>query len=117
MTIVFKISDNLKNKVIEYYKDLRRKKTPPYAVFQAVEEDTIVTLYESGKLMFQGTSADIDANIWIDLEKKLNKRIINIDGTEEGTCESIKQRGISSLNQLTNYIYWLLERYIRLVNI
>mgnify|MGYP004514905129 FL=1 len=83
MTIVFKISDNLKNKVIEYYKDLRREKTPPYAVFQAVEEDTIVTLYESGKLMFQGTSADIDANIWIDLEKKLNKRIINIDGTEE----------------------------------
>lgn len=83
MTIVFKISDNLKNKVIEYYKDLRREKTPPYAVFQAVEEDTIITLYESGKLMFQGTSADIDANIWIDLEKKLNKRIINIDGTEE----------------------------------
>ncbi len=82
MTIVFKISDNLKNKVIEYYKDLRKEKTPPYAVFQAQEADTTITLYESGKLMFQGISADIDANIWIDLEKKLNNRIINIDGTE-----------------------------------
>ena len=82
MTIVFKVSDNLKNKVIEYYKDLRKDKTPPYAVFQAQEADTTITLYESGKLMFQGVSADIDANIWIDLEKKLNNRVINIDGTE-----------------------------------
>lgn len=82
MTIVFKVSDNLKNKVIEYYKDLRKEKTPPYAVFQAQEADTTITLYESGKLMFQGISADIDANIWIDLEKKLNNRVINIDGTE-----------------------------------
>lgn len=82
MTIVFKISDNLKPKVIEYYKDKRKDKTPPYAVFQAMEEDTTITLYESGKLMFQGTSADIDANIWIDLEKKLNNRIINYDGSE-----------------------------------
>ena len=82
MTIVFKISDNLKPKVIEYYKDKRKDKTPPYAVFQAMEEDTTITLYESGKLMFQGTSADIDANLWIDLEKKLNNRIINYDGSE-----------------------------------
>lgn len=82
MTIVFKVSDNLKNKIIDYYQDLRKEKTPPYAVFQAQEEDTTVTLYESGKIMFQGTSADIDAGIWIDLEKKLNNRIINLDGTE-----------------------------------
>ena len=82
MTIVFKVSDNIKPKIIEYYKDLRKDKTPPYAVFQAMEADTTITLYESGKVMFQGISADIDANIWIDLEKKLNNRIINTNGTE-----------------------------------
>ena len=82
MTIVFKVSDNLKNKIIDYYKDLKKEKTPPYAVFQAQEADTTITLYESGKIMFQGVSADIDANIWIDLERRLNNRIINIDGTE-----------------------------------
>jgi len=82
MTIVFKVSDNLKNKIIDYYKDLKKDKTPPYAVFQAQEADTTITLYESGKIMFQGVSADIDANIWIDLEKKLNNRVINIDGSE-----------------------------------
>ena len=78
MTIVFKVSDNVKEKMIKYYEDLRRDKTPPYAVFQAEEADTIITLYESGKVMFQGISADIDANIWIDLERKLNNRIIDI---------------------------------------
>lgn len=78
MTIVFKVSDNVKAKMIKYYEDLKRDKTPPYAVFQAMEADTIITLYESGKVMFQGVSADIDANIWIDLEKKLNNRIIDI---------------------------------------
>lgn len=84
MTIVFKVSDNVKEKMIKYYNDLRRDKTPPYAVFQAMEADTIITLYESGKVMFQGISADIDANIWIDLERKLNNRIINIkDGKEK----------------------------------
>ena len=82
MTIVFKISDNLKNKVITYYKDKVKEKTPPYAIFQAMEGDTTITLYESGKIMFQGVSADIDANLWIDLEKKYNQRIISYDGKE-----------------------------------
>lgn len=83
MTIVFKVSENVKQKMIKYYEDLRKEKTPPYAVFQAVEADTVITLYESGKAMFQGVSADIDANIWIDLEKKLNNRIIDVNGKEK----------------------------------
>jgi ribonuclease HIII len=55
MTIVFKVSDNVKEKMIKYYNDKKRDKTPPYAIFQAEEADTIITLYESGKAMFQGT--------------------------------------------------------------
>jgi ribonuclease HIII len=35
MNIVFKVSDNVKEKMIEYYQDLRKEKTPPYAIFQA----------------------------------------------------------------------------------
>ena len=83
MTIVFKVSDNIKEKMIEYYKDCRRPNTPPYAIFQATEADTIITLYESGKVMFQGISADIDANIWVDLEKKLNNRVIDINSDKK----------------------------------
>lgn len=72
MTISFKVSDNTKEKMIEYFEDKKRLKTPPYAVFQADEADTVVTLYESGKVVFQGVSADIDANIWKTWERKLN---------------------------------------------
>lgn len=83
MTIVFKVSENVGKKMTEYYKDVRREKTPPYAVFQAMEADTIITLYESGKAMFQGVSADVDANIWVDMEKKLNGRVIDINAPKK----------------------------------
>ena len=72
MVVVYKISDNTKEKMIEYYEDKKREKTPPYAVFQAEEAGTIITLYESGNVMFQGISADIDANMWRDMEAHLN---------------------------------------------
>ena len=64
MNVVIKVDEETKNKMIEYYKDKIREKTPPYAIFQAQEEDTIITLYNSGKCMFQGTSAFVDANMW-----------------------------------------------------
>lgn len=71
-TISFKVSENTKEKMIEYFIDKKRSKTPPYAIFQADEADTVVTLYESGKVVFQGVSADIDAAIWKQTEKNLN---------------------------------------------
>lgn len=73
-TIVFKISDNLKDKVIEFYKDRALEKHPPYSVFQVKDYDCVITLYESGKLMFQGIGADIEASYWMEKERILNKR-------------------------------------------
>ena len=64
MNVVIKVDEETKKKMIEYYEDKKRDKTPPYAIFQAQEEDTIITLYQSGKVMFQGTSAFVDANMW-----------------------------------------------------
>ncbi len=72
MTFVFKPSEAVRKKLTEYYKDLCKPKAPPYAVFQAMEADTTITLYESGKVMFQGISADIDFDIWATLEKKVS---------------------------------------------
>ena len=73
-TIVFKISDNLKDKVIEFYKDRALEKHPPYSVFQVKDYDCVITLYESGKLMFQGIGADIEASYWMEEERILNER-------------------------------------------
>lgn len=72
MTISFKISENTKDKMLEYFEDKKREKTPDYALFQADEADTVITLYESGKAVFQGKSADIDANMWKEMEQHLN---------------------------------------------
>ena len=71
-TYTVKLSENTMAKMAEYFEDKKRLKTPPYAVFQADEADTVVTLYQSGKAVFQGISADIDANMWIQYEKNLN---------------------------------------------
>lgn len=72
MTITLKVSENTKEEMIEFFKDFKRPKTPAYAIFQADDADTVVTLYESGKAVFQGISADISAQMWIEREKHLN---------------------------------------------
>lgn len=83
MTIVYKISDNTKEEMIKYYENKKRDKTPPYAIFQAEEDGTIITLYESGKVMFQGISADIDANMWRDMEAHLNNGNLPIENKKK----------------------------------
>lgn len=70
MNVVIKVDEETKQKMIDYYKDKIRDKKIPYAIFQAVEEDTVITLYESGKTMFQGISADVDASMWAMLQEK-----------------------------------------------
>lgn len=75
MNVVIKVNDEIKEKMIEYYKDKKRDKVIPYVIFQAQEEDTVITLYESGKCMFQGTSADVDAAMWgVALENTKEKK-------------------------------------------
>lgn len=69
LTFAYSISKKTQDEMIEYFEFKKRDKTPPYAIFQADEEDTVVTLYESGKVVFQGVSADIDANMWKEREK------------------------------------------------
>ena len=64
MNVVIKINEETKQKMLEYYKDKKRDKVIPYVVFQAKDEDTVVTMYESDKVMFQGPSADVDAAMW-----------------------------------------------------
>ncbi len=93
-TIVFKVSDNIKNKMIDHYKDMVTGK-PPYSIFQVKDYDCVITLYESGKVMFQGIGADIEANMWKDLEMHFNNR--NIDN-------EIKEKD-DKVNDKTYYYY------------
>lgn len=75
-TIVYKISENLRKDIIEFYQDRSVAKIPPYSVFQVKDFDCVTTLYESGKIMFQGIGADIEASYWMEQERIKNKRNI-----------------------------------------
>ena len=67
--IVLKVDDETKEKMIKFYKSHDRGKTIPYVSLQAVNEDVVITIYDKNKkgenkVMFQGTSADVEASIW-----------------------------------------------------
>ncbi len=68
MNVVIRVSDETKEKMIKYYEDKKRDKVIPYVVFQAQDEDTVITMYESGKVMFQGVSADVDSTMWKEMD-------------------------------------------------
>jgi ribonuclease HIII len=82
MTITVKITEETKKAMDEFYKDLVRPKTPQYALFQADDGDTVVTLYESGKAVFQGKDADLASQYWIETEK-INAGIVHYTNSDE----------------------------------
>ena len=92
MVITFKISENTKEKMIEYYMDKKRDKTPNYAIFQADEGGTVITLYESCKVVFQGISADVDANMWRDIEAHLNNGKAPVEKEKKDEKELYEER-------------------------
>lgn len=68
MNVVIRVSEETKNKMIKYYEAKKRDKEIPYVVFQAEDEDTVITMYTSGKVMFQGVSADVDSAMWKEID-------------------------------------------------
>ena len=88
---VLRVSEKTREKLIKFYEDKKRDKVIPYVVFQAQDGDTVITLYESGKVMFQGVSADIDANMWADIDgsSRVNTTKIKQEEKKYYTCSSI----------------------------
>ena len=75
MVITLKTCAKTQEMMNEFYEDLKRMKTPQYALFQADDGDTVVTLYESGKVVFQGKDADLASDFWVATEKMINKNL------------------------------------------
>jgi len=69
ITKVLNVGERTKEMMVEYFEEFKREKTPPYAILQADDGDTVVTLYQSGKAVFQGRDADLAADFWIETEK------------------------------------------------
>ena len=94
-TIVFKISNNLKQELIDFYQDRFALKKPPYSVFQVKDFDCVTTLYESGKIMFQGISADIEASYWFERERILNNRNIKSEVDKDKQKKDDKKKELN----------------------
>ena len=92
VTIVFKVSDNIKEMMIKHYEDMKCDKTPPYAIFQVKDFDCVTTLYESGKVMFQGIGADIEASYWTEQERVLNGKVIDTSSKEKEKKEKEEKK-------------------------
>lgn len=92
MTITLKVCEKTKNEMNEFFEDLKREKTPPYAVFQADDADTVVTVYESGKAVFQGRDADLSSQFWIERERHNNPlKKLEVTNSEEKSKKDDKK--------------------------
>ncbi len=91
MNCVIKVSEETRKKMIKYYEDKKRDKVIPYVVFQAQDEDTVITMYESGKIMFQGVSADVDSTMWLEMDGQsaINQEEEKKKETKYHNCSSI----------------------------
>lgn len=49
-------------------------KSAPYSVFTAKTNDTTITAYKSGKVLFQGRNAEKEANRWKEMDQTLTKK-------------------------------------------
>ena len=67
--ISFVASEKTQDMMSEELNWCMRDKTPQYAKWQAKDGDTVITLYESGKVVFQGKDADLASDFWVTTEK------------------------------------------------
>ena len=89
MVITLKCCDKTKKMMQEFFEETKRDKTPQYALFQADDGDTVVTLYESGKAVFQGNDADLSSEYWIETEK-INSGKAIVTNSEDKSKKTIK---------------------------
>lgn len=73
---VLKLSKKELPALKEYYRDNLLKKNIPYADFSAKKNGVTITAYTSGKIVFQGNSAEFEASRW-GITKKSTKKTPN----------------------------------------
>ncbi len=93
MTISLKVCERTMKEMDEFFEDFKRPKTPDYAVFQADDADTVVTLYQSGKAVFQGRDADLSSQFWVERERHNNptKKIEITNSEDKKKEEKVKE--------------------------
>lgn len=76
--IVLSISSNIQKEVMAYYASNYIERKAAGVIFAAKLPDTSITMYKSGKLMFQGGGAEREAARWGTIEKASNSKSSSI---------------------------------------
>lgn len=84
--ISFNVSEQTQKMMTEELDWCMRDKTPQYAKWQAKDGDTVITLYESGKVVFQGKDANLASDFWIETEK-INSGKVNVKNSSNKAKE------------------------------
>lgn len=71
-----------------------RDKTPQYAKWQAKDGDTVITLYESGKVVFQGKDADLSSDFWITTEK-INSGKVDVKNSSQDKKDKLDKKSFT----------------------
>lgn len=96
--ISFLASEKTQEMMSEELNWCKRENTPNYAKWQAKDGDTVITLYESGKVVFQGKDADLASDFWITTEK-INSGTVNV----KSSANSKKEKSKSIINPKIYY--------------
>ena len=89
--ISFVASDKTQEMMSEELNWCKRDKTPQYAKWQAKDGDTVITLYESGKVVFQGKDADLASDFWITTEK-INSGKVDVKNSADKKNDNKKEK-------------------------
>lgn len=92
ITKVLVVGEKTKEMMVDYFDEFKREKTPPYAILQADDGETVVTLYQSGKAVFQGRDADLAADFWIETEKINSGKAIVTSSEDKKKEEKIERK-------------------------
>lgn len=68
--IVLQLSPEIQNQVKTFYASSRVERNAPGVIFAAKLPDTAITIYKSGKVMFQGVGAKREASRWGEVKMK-----------------------------------------------
>lgn len=94
--ISFMTSEKTQDMMSEELNWCMREKAPQYAKWQAKDGDTVITLYESGKVVFQGKDADLASDFWVSTEKinsgKVDVKSSSNDSKKKETSKIVNPR-------------------------
>jgi len=92
--ISFKVSKKTQEMMSEELNWCMRDKTPQYAKWQAKDGDTVITLYESGKVVFQGKDADLSSDFWITTEK-INSGKVDVKNSSRDKKDKLDKKSFT----------------------